>query len=451
MKFFKRNLIFSALAAFLPFTAVQYSYCDDPAGTNAQDNKIPLSDDQGKAGGSDSGAHLTSTDISPEIIVFGDSMSDTGNNNWLISDGRKGEMRGSPVVNWPLWKSESPVVGKNWVTFMAEEYKGRSWVVNTFEQWQKDKNGGILNAAYASAETGRLYLNDIGKYPVRADGCYYPGLHPEYSCVPGMLEQIRLVFDSIGRDYSGDVFIFGGANDIFDNIEKFFGHFKTRSDDDQAHLYESAKNAASNDEFETLFELVKSPFHKNKYDYSHPLENLNQAVKNIANTQTKGKIVVIGLPDLGEIPDLHQYPTVFASDIVSFFCRAFNNRLKANIKELNNPSVQFVDITNWQDGEVKSDVWAKDPLKNTCLSLNKQENCISDDGKPILFFDGKHPTEKGHESLWKYIQSQLQKSEAGNSVEPPKAEEPTNTETKAAGQENKETHTNTVDQAKPAN
>lgn len=149
---------------------------------------------------------------SGNIIVFGDSLSDIGNNNWIHAVG-------APITS--LDKQGQKLL---WVNYLAK-------ILFNNPAYSSNKNVSPLNDnvsyAYASADTSNDYLNadwpQETPIPQVNNACLQPGLlknnqgNVTSACVPGLLKQIDVYLKDINGkpNPSTTFFIWAGANDLF--------------------------------------------------------------------------------------------------------------------------------------------------------------------------------------------------------------------------------------------
>lgn len=208
------------------------------------------------------------------VIFFGDSLSDTGNNTWCkITDIPPSVQRGAPITNRlhkptpnnPLWVNH--FAANTTLPFKTSELK----TYTELSQTERSTYNNNINYAWASAETGDTYLNDLSSLPyspINTD-CGRPGqIDENISCVPGVLEQIRLYLQDIKGhpDPQALFIIWAGGNDLFNNIIKMLGP-------------------------------------KPRPDLSHPVDNLHTAVATLIYQHVpRSHIYVINMPNIAETP-----------------------------------------------------------------------------------------------------------------------------------------------------
>lgn len=306
------------------------------------------------------------------FVVFGDSLSDVGNNTWVISN--EG-VKGTPIVN----VDEATGKKQNWVAFFNDKVFPNQKLY-TYAQAQSLKNPSEANIdmAFASAETGSNYLNDkgAGPYPpYDTFHCEKPGLvSPTQSCIPGIERQIQLYLSMINRKVSPHTLfiIWAGGNDLFNNVTKLLVFYNTNHD--KLLLIKG---------FTTLF---TGSFFSEGIRLSHPIANLQSGYDElIAAGASPSQIIVMNLPDIGISPAAKQFiagnPEL--SHLFTLMTLNFNSRLK---------------IALWS-----AHVFSTYQLLNQVLSnpsqygfINTQQSCLAAGQAPYckgyLFYNSKHPT-----------------------------------------------------------
>ena len=159
------------------------------------------------------------------IIIFGDSLSDMGNNTWVTPEGG---VTGAPITNQPTPATghELGIAKLLWPNILVGYINHTPLDVNDPILYSKlnklNPNEQDVNYAYASAETGYNYLDDTSSaaYPpyVTSKCTQGPGIHYNVACVPGVLIQMDLYFNSITAQSinpNTKFIIWAGANDVF--------------------------------------------------------------------------------------------------------------------------------------------------------------------------------------------------------------------------------------------
>ena len=259
------------------------------------------------------------------VVVFGDSLSDQGNNFWIEDAGRSGAGRGAPITNRPKGASVKSS-GKIWFEHVAQELVGSRPVSSSVAR------GGerAVNSAWAAAETGLDYLDDKAGVPFPvADACTAPGYVEgrSYSCVPGVMRQIELYLAKHTEPLDQRVFILvGGGNDVIDNIRRLSGWL-----DDELHqlfrwVREDKSRAGS-----LLADEAGSGFHQK---FSKPVVNTVKAVELLIRRGVpEDNIYVMNLPDISRSPvgiDI-AHGNYFLLKLLKWFCAGYNRFLGLGI------------------------------------------------------------------------------------------------------------------------
>ena len=366
--------------------------------------------------------------VKPSILILGDSMSDgalldekdpnrKGNNNWTMSEGREENPTiGAPITNWP---NNTPLI---WVNHMAEyTFKGRKEAPTIGGLYQCSNtacNYDVLNAAFASAETGNNYVNDLSSKPyapTNNDCITYGDFRQQGigSCVPGMLKQIELISNGSVNWPELTVYVWAGSNDLFNDIAKLITELNL---DHQTVLNTAKKisekstyNLQKESPYTQLFKSLAGSQYQSLH-FSDPLSNTKNVVHTLINDKgvLPKNIVVIGMPNLGQLP-LDSKMKGYLSKVLSLLSSTYDTFLNIALADAIKKGVTLVHIQDWQNHQVRDSGWVQNTLQRTCVSDKKKEQCLDDQDnqKPYLFFNSKHPTNKAHESLWHEILNQL--------------------------------------------
>lgn len=233
------------------------------------------------------------------LVVFGDSLSDAstdgtislGNNKNVITTENYYDSQSEKVqtsLGAPITNENSSGKALLWDNDLLQILQSKNIITNTQPLTPVDENlqstAANLNYAYASAETGDNYLDDLSTnaYPPYMPGCTKPGYDADLKadCVPGVLKQIELYkqYHQKDADFMHRLYIiFAGGNDMFNNITKLIN--------------------------------------KDDKDQSNYVANLAQAVKALnAAGVTKDHIILIGIPEIAKAPAA----SVFLADNPAF-------------------------------------------------------------------------------------------------------------------------------------
>lgn len=300
------------------------------------------------------------------VVFFGDSLSDTGNNTWVAIDGYS--RRGAPITNghkiWPNFLTNHP------------------GLISTRELYlyQAHRNPAVdnINYAYASAETGDRYIDDTtdGAYPPYNTSCQAPGI----GCVPGVMNQI----DFFIQDLQGQTpnpktlfIIWAGGNDIFNNVAKIL----------------TKNSPVTRQQLRSLQAMARGEL--TDKSLSNPIANLRHAVtKLIKHGVRRQQIYVFNLPDLSIAPAAKSYPTYLLRGITM----AYNGDLAAALYA-GGPVVSS--RRPWRFQLPRGHVYSAYKEMNQVLAksqfTNKIDSCIAAGALPectgYFFFNDKHPSQ----------------------------------------------------------
>ncbi|MSP53817.1 MAG: hypothetical protein EXR81_06180 [Gammaproteobacteria bacterium] len=158
------------------------------------------------------------------FIIFGDSLSDIGNNTWVATPGRGANFsHGAPISNLDP-KTNRPMIWPHYLAAM-DIVSQKTIIAST--RWYHESLSKInMVYAYASAETGTNYINDqVEPFPY-PQNCTTAGLiNSQASCVPNLHTQIKFYLANLQQinEKPGKntiYIIWAGGNDVFDNIAR---------------------------------------------------------------------------------------------------------------------------------------------------------------------------------------------------------------------------------------
>ena len=164
------------------------------------------------------------SEITRNAIIFGDSLSDIGNNSWIHG-------RGVPLTN-PDRNQHAYL----WVNYLLKNYNKIIYPSNTINPKNNNPYLNSIDYAYASADTSDDYLNadypkDTPVPPINKK-CIQPGLLKKkgYACVPVVLKQVDLYLLSLKKNGYAKTnpetvfFIWAGGNDLFYGYQMIADH-----------------------------------------------------------------------------------------------------------------------------------------------------------------------------------------------------------------------------------
>lgn len=324
------------------------------------------------------------------VIFFGDSLSDMGNNTWVTGSG----FSGAPITNQP-----TAAARLLWPNLLVSALDGKPVTTNDPYLSSSRRQTGYnplvdnVNYAYASAESGADYVNDLDNskgYPPYID-CQQPGLIDKtHACVPGVLLQVQSYLQEVSNQPSPHTMfiIWVGGNDFFNDVSK---------------LLASAKGSTEllSRGFNQLNHLFSGyPVVSTGVTFSNPVSNIRKTVDRLLKAGVdKKQIYVFNLPDLSKAPAAVALAkgNKLVLGAISVLSAIYNTSLKADL------------CYNWFDknGNLPANhVYSISSLFNLIESnsaLHKKyhltdlvDSCVDKGEAPVCqgfaFFNGKHPT-----------------------------------------------------------
>jgi len=317
---------------------------------------------------------LASPEPISNMIIFGDSLSDIGNNSWIHSTG-------TPISNL-----DSKGHRHLWIHDVAQQFTKKEIYPSNKKNIDPIKEN--VSYAFASADSSNHYLaadwpQDM-QIPAINEKCTAPGpLRQDKTfdilstCVPGLQLQINQYSLDLKKQQSVPnpnslFFIWSGANDIL----------YAANHPDQ--LVASAQLAA---------------------------DNIKTAIKKLLSLGVSSThIYVLDLPDLAKTPfAIKTYSDLQARMAMSKITTFFNTRLQTILTttldgqpSLLEPS-HLISIHNLLDNVIANPTQYKlSNVTHACLDNHASPVC---DG--YLFFDLKHPTTQASAIIADYISHQL--------------------------------------------
>ena len=308
------------------------------------------------------------------VITFGDSLTDTGNNYWVNTEGTTGapitsslDTAGDERYLWVLYLINN-------VDFKAGKQIYPSRLINNSDLAINPATDNV-NYAYASALTANDFIDDTNAvipYFLTQPSCEEPGRADPNgpACVPGMLKQVDIYLDEVNKQINDDslFIIWGGGNDIFNALTQLI-----------------ADNAGNPPEPEVVVAQATTAAQQ-------AVANISQMVTKLtANGASEQQIAVFDLPNLADSPAAGNNEA-----LLNLISAGFNNDLEMQLKDLY-PQVQLFSSDN-----ILADILANP--ENFDID-NTQGDCVAEDNAPLctgyLFFNAKHPTTQTHEILAK--------------------------------------------------
>lgn len=355
------------------------------------------------------------------IIVFGDSLSDAtsldgkfndphGNNFWVKSPGTTGapissvnKKRHARVI-WPNYLAEQLSITNNNNAFILSPENIHIYPSSQARRQKLSALTTNIDYAWASAETGKDYVNDANwstvtgypNYNNAACDKHGPGLiAAKNSCVPGVIIQISQFLKDTHQKPNPKslVIIWGGGNDVFNNLAKIVDKNKHGN---KYILLAKMMNAAY-------------PFAQvGQATLSNPVKNLKIAVTMLIDAGIPAQnIYVINLPDLADTPAALRMAK--GSKVVltslTMISGVFNSFLRANLV-----FNYFDSLHNLPNGHIISANGVLKPIIKNPLAFGFTKtlvSCARQKQLPYcrgyLFFNHKHPTSKTHQLIAKYV------------------------------------------------
>ncbi len=339
------------------------------------------------------------------MIFFGDSLSDIGNNNWILMNG----VVGTPITN-PNAQNRKDI----WINYLVN--KTLNYLVNktlnkpVYASSRPNLNplNDNISYAYASADTSDYYFNTDWPQkdpplPYMNPNCIHPGVIKDAAgniistCVPGLIKQVDAYLDSVqyNPNLESIYFIWSGGNDLLNYYTAYMDHSFMKKLLVERFALPSPQALAA------VADLA--------------VKNINLAKKQLIDAGVRPeKIYILNLPDLSKTP------AVRANN--SWALKIFYG--KPNLeKSLKNMTQDFNDKLQNQQGGGKymlppshyisiSSLFDKilaDPARYQLM--NTSQSCAAEKATPTcngyLFYNAKHPTTFTYSILANFIFKQI--------------------------------------------
>lgn len=316
------------------------------------------------------------------MIFFGDSLSDIGNNTWIKLSG----IIGTPITN-PNDQHNKYI----WLNYLVDQklkkpvYPSRHYNLNSLSD--------NISYAYASADTSDQYFNtdwpqNDPPLPYINPICTLPGEIKDVAgnitstCVPGLQKQIDIYLNQVRFKPSLNTvfFIWAGANDLLNYYTAYMNH----------SIYQKI--------FIERFSLPA----KNELDILEQttVNNINLAKKKLIDAGVRPEMIyILNLPDLSRTPAVRSnnswslkilYGKKNLEESLSRMTMDFNQKLQVQQDEAQYmiPALHYLPIENWFDDIILN------PLKYNLTNIS--ESCVAQKAMPAcsgyLFYNEKHPT-----------------------------------------------------------
>lgn len=359
------------------------------------------------------------------LIVFGDSLSDAaswstnlnqashksmGNNYWIPVEGTTG----APITSQDK-QTQQQTLWPNYLvqnTTLFSENPNQTRLI--YPSSQMDFFGFSplrynIDYAWASAETGRRYLNDMDSkkidqgYYYADESCQITGagkIDATHACVPGVLTQVQTYLKAVNYKPNPRslIILWAGANDIFNNVIRI----KEANQHDNK-LILLAK---------LLLAAYPSNYIPSTEPLSSPVKNIKQAVELLIIAGVPAQnIYVISLPDLSRTPIAirNTQGEKILLYTFSIICDIFNIALHMELSfnylhaQYNLPNGNIISADSLFDAILKNE-----PQEGLIHHL---EDCVLNHAEPYcegyIFFNNKHPTTKVHSMISEYIAKTL--------------------------------------------
>lgn len=349
------------------------------------------------------------------VIVFGDSLSDGGNNSWITTEG--------PYVGATISNPAPDGHRYSWANYFVERFDQQQGYGDNAALQISSKatpSSTNINYAWASAETGMHYLNDMTSSPYfvyNDDQCDKPGaLNPEDGvyCVPSVGKQIELFLANQGQRPSyrqESLFIlWAGGNDMFNDIAKIT----------EKLAIEPGVTADETQKQEFLNQMTQIANQEQGEDQglSYPIYNIVKDIQMLRSAGVPYKhILVVGMPDLSTVPAIKQMMegNEWALPLLSGVSDVYNSALWAAVKVNTVAMAKFFNPMPLLNDIVKDKQYVASNGE-TFLFPNVDEPCYKEAYSPdlpirdcsgFLFYNLKHPTNETHQALadamWDYV------------------------------------------------
>ncbi|MES2205069.1 MAG: SGNH/GDSL hydrolase family protein [Pseudomonadota bacterium] len=345
------------------------------------------------------------------LIVFGDSLSDAaslsvesnmkkdkenGNNTWVKTQGKTG----APITNIDFASKNSSLWPNDLISdaTLFEANPNASRIIYPSSQAAIRGYSPLrysINYAWASAETGDHYINDLNAaYPYNDQACQTIGpgeISPTSSCVPGVLLQVKRYLTDV--EYHPNprslIIIWAGGNDIFNNIAKVAAQ---NQQDSKPMLVLKMLNVP--------FPLL--PTKAGNEPLSYAVKNLKQATVMLLKAGVPAQnIYVINLPNLANTPAAQDFVKGNKSLLYALtaITEIFNTTLRIDLAfNYMSPGYNILNghiiSVHRSFGQILKDpqTFGFDKILNNCVQDGATPYC-----QGYLFFNGKHPTTQAHQ------------------------------------------------------
>ena len=343
----------------------------------------------------------------PEItnmIFFGDSLTDVGNNTWILING----IFGAPITN-PNDQSLKYI----WPNYLVRKKLNKP--VYPSSQPNISPFSDNISYAYAGAETGEQYNNTNWppntQVPTNNPDCTQPGSiqdstgNIKSTCNPGLLQQVDLYLQDTHFMPNPKTlfFIWAGANDIFDyyntNAKQYIS--MTLLTSPYSDILGKPPPIPSEDDLSALEQRV--------------IHNINEAKKKLIDAGVKPEMIyILTLPDLSAAPALRtsnnwKLTIFFNKENLEKSLSATSQSLNQKLQTQQDDPKYAIPPSNYlQIGDKFLDMRLNPTQYNV---IDVENNCVEKKAMPVcpgyLFYDQKHPTTTIHNIIADFILQKL--------------------------------------------
>ncbi len=325
---------------------------------------------------------FASQPIKNNMIFFGDSLSDVGNNTWILMDGEIG----APITN--LNNQNHKYLWPNYL--VTEKLKKEVYPSSQINLAPFNDN---VSYAYASADSSDNYLNTDWPQkdtpaPYINQSCTQPGVIKDEmgtivsTCVPGLLKQVDIYLAQVKYKPNSKTifFIWVGANDLLNYYTAYMSHSFLRK-----LLIERFSLPSTN-------ELDKIEL--------QAVSHINASKKKLIDAGVKAEMIyILNLPDLSRTPAVRTnnswalkilYGKKNLEKSLSDMSRNFNQKLQSQQSEekYSIPVSHYVSIWNLLDDIISHpDKYHLNNISESCAAKQAMPACIG-----FLFYNARHPT-----------------------------------------------------------
>ncbi len=312
------------------------------------------------------------------MIVFGDSLSDIGNNTWILLDG----IVGTPITN-PNKQNEKYL----WFNYLVHEklnsipYPSRKPHLNPLSD--------NISYAYATADTSHDYLNtdwpqiDTPLPSINPD-CTKPGPIKDANgqilstCVPGLLLQVDSYLTAVHHKPGAETlfFIWSGANDLLNYYTAYMKHSLLEK------IFIERFSLPTKEQLDPIEQLA--------------VDHINAAIDKLIKAGVKPEMIyVLDMPDLSRTPSIRAnkswalkilYGKKNVENSLRNMALGFNQKLQSSKSKLLDS--HYIQIGNLLDHLISNPAqYDLNNIDESCIANNQMPACHG-----FLFYNSKHPT-----------------------------------------------------------